>query len=544
MSVRLWKRQPDHIVDQGVSASAAPGLLGLVPVLALLAAGCSSTDRSAMLGAENVFGSDAGGHDGAGPNDGDSPDAAETGATNGLAACSRGAAPDIPQKSPRVLLLAPASSDPASIAAHLQGLLAGDPAFDAPEVKAQGIGTTQGASLMSFWYAPEGRAQRLVVLDEPWTWVVLLDDREIALNYPELYFEGVRTVGCRALAGGAGVSVLMTWSPAPPDSAARGEIVYRVANGNALPVVPAGYAWDAYRGEAGQPSVPSEAFAAAASLYTAITGRSAATASYQPSGLPSSVAAEIASAAQQADQTESAATHGTAPYASVVQLHTMPASKELLFMDSGTSSEAIWQERMNEIVSRLGMTPKPVAIGSTNESKTFDDTCLANALPSFQQGQYSILFARDYSVGADAIRAAGGQTALQVQVWDRHADAIPADGAAAVEMMEPLSKTKRDLASQLGLAWIPYHIMFARLKTERPSVALTSDGTHATYPVGYGLAAMSVISRTSLQVPTDGLDQDTRAAVRLADETIRQLSALSQTGIPVPDDPATRPKMR
>ncbi len=83
--------------------------------------------------------------------------------------------------------------------------------------------------------------------------------------------------------------------------------------------------------------------------------------------------------------------------------------------------------------------------------------------------------------------------------------------------------------------------MFAKLKTARPSVQLTSDGTHATFPVSYGLAAMSFESRTSLSVPTADLDADTAAAVGFADETIRQLSSLSQSGVYVPDDPTTRP---
>jgi hypothetical protein len=45
-------------------------------------------------------------------------------------------------------------------------------------------------------------------------------------------------------------------------------------------------------------------------------------------------------------------------------------------------------------------------------------------------------------------------------------------------------------------------------------------------------------------VPTTGLDADTAAAVGFADETIRQLSSLSQWGTYVGDDPMMRPKVR
>ncbi|GAH67305.1 unnamed protein product [marine sediment metagenome] len=46
------------------------------------------------------------------------------------------------------------------------------------------------------------------------------------------------------------------------------------------------------------------------------------------------------------------------------------------------------------------------------------------------------------------------------------------------------------------------------------------------------------------KAPTAGLDTDTVAAVGFADETVRQLSSLSQWGHYVPDDPTTRPKVR
>ena len=61
-----------------------------------------------------------------------------------------------------------------------------------------------------------------------------------ALGYPELHFEGVRVVACHARAAGAKPIVLQTWTPAASDTAARGEIAYRVGNGTGTPVVPAG----------------------------------------------------------------------------------------------------------------------------------------------------------------------------------------------------------------------------------------------------------------------------------------------------------------
>jgi hypothetical protein len=225
-----------------------------------------------------------------------------------------------------------------------------------------------------------------------------------------------------------------------------------------------------------------------------------------------------------------------------VQRKTVPAGADFWFMDSGTSSEQIWFDRMNEILPKAGLTPNGTQIGYTNPTKTFDQAGLDNAIPYFQTQQYSVLFARDYSVDAATIAANGAQSDLQVQIWDRHADSDSSDGVDALDNMEPTLQYKYYQAKTFGLTLIPNHLMFSKLKTMRPSVQLLSDGTHATYPVGYGLATMSLVSRTGIHAPLDGLDSDTQLAATLAEETIRQLAALSVSGAFIPDDPSSRPK--
>jgi hypothetical protein len=190
---------------------------------------------------------------------------------------------------------------------------------------------------------------------------------------------------------------------------------------------------------------------------------------------------------------------------------------------------------------KAGFVAQGTQIGSASPTKTFGDADLANATPYFQAQKYQILFARDYALDADAITSVDAQTDLQVQVWDRHADSYGSDGIDALNWMEGALRNKHYQAKTLGLALIPNHLMFSKLKTMRPSVQLLSDGTHATYPVGYGLATMSVVSRTAASAATEGLDPDTELAATLAEETIRQLAALSVTGASVPDDPNARP---
>jgi len=483
-----------------------------------------------------------------------------TGGPNYGSDCPAGAAPTVPAKSPRVLVIGPSGKPfsgfiPAfsdvpnakAIATHLQGMLSADSAFDHPfvaeidsdvfPVDPTLFGLGGGVSLMNFYYLPADRAARLALLSEPWSYVVLLENPTFAKDYPELYFEGVRVLSCTARAAGATPVVLMTWT-IDHDAPLRGKIAYRVANGAGAIVSPAGYAWDA-ASIAGTPSFGlDDTYIAAASLYATLTNRNASAVGYTPPGLSAAAAAIDAGFAYASVTGEAGRTHYDAPYRGVVEVRSIDDSK-LVFIDSGTSSEQIWFDRMNEIAPKLGFVPAGTQVPSTNPQKVFDETTLLAATPTLQSADVRLLFARDYALPSVAIAAAGGETDLQVQVWDRHADADPSDGVNAVSMMEYMLTTHYWQAKDQGLALIPYHLMFAKMKTVRPSVQLLADGIHPTYPVGYGLATMSLVSRTGRQPSAAGLDPDTALASTLAGETIRQLASLSGSGEFVPDVPTS-----
>ena len=534
-------------------------LVWLIATAWIVAACEAESPRAPALGSG---GSAAGGAATGGSGGGATAGQGGAGAAGGPGAlddvCPMGVSTATSEASPRILVLGASSSVPALVAAHLQGLMAADPSFQAPEVVAQET-DVQGAgrSLLSFWYAPTDRAARLAKLGG-YTWIVLLDDPSVALDHPELHFEGARVVACSARAAGAKPLLLMSWSNTPAETQKRGEIAYRVGNGTGTPVVPAGYAWNGgastsgTAGAAGSggappgvPAMPDTAgvFVAATSLYTAITGKSADGSAYHPSGVADAERAAMIAASTEAASTHATTSHYVEPFASTVKVQTTNG-KTLRFGDAGTSSEAIWHDRIIDIATTLGLTPEGTAFGACNMTKTFDATCLGLAKPVLSGAQFQILFARDYSVSAASIAAAGAQTHLTVQVWDRHYDGLPNDGLAAVMALEERSKVANAQARYYGLAWIPHHLAFAKLKQARPALDLTSDGTHATFPVGYTLASLSIVSRTSREIPTGGLDADTAAGVAIADETVRQLASLSQWSKFIPDDPATRPRAR
>jgi hypothetical protein len=428
-------------------------------------------------------------------------------------------------------------------------MLGGDAAFSETEVTALATdtgtdassGIMNGTSLMYFFYAPDGRQSRLSALSSQWSYVVLLEQEDFSLKYPEYYFEGVRVFACAARASGAKPIVLMSWTGSADDIALRGAVTYRVANGAGAIVASAGYARQLVQLDASI-SEPNEQFLAAASVYSTMTGRNAADSKYQPSAIGSQAVSQLGEAALSSQKQEATKWHYQSPYKGLVQIESMKSGGEFWFLDWGTSSEALWHNQMNTILPKAGFSPKGTAVVASNTTKTCDDSCLTAATGNLQTQQYDLFYARDYSVSADTIRALGPQADLQVQVWDRHADNIAADGLEAIGMMEYILTNEYDRAKPLGLVITPYHLMFSKLKTLRPSVNLTSDGTHATGPVSYGQATMSVVARTGITPLTTGLDEETRVAAQLGAETIRQLSSLSATGMFVSDDPENRPK--
>ncbi len=476
--------------------------------------------------------------------DGGSPRAGKYGTD-----CPASAPPSVSPSSPRILILGPHDGAPAAIASDLQGMLSRDPAFSAPAVVAleieanssTGPAENGGSSLMNFFYFPEARAQRLARLSEPWSYVVLLERSVVTLVAPEIYFEGARVLGCAARAAGAIPIVLMPASSIP-ETAAVGSVAYRVANGTEAVVAPAGYASnDARPSTSSVLSSREHAFIAAASLYTTLTQRRAHDTGYHPTEIAAEDATRFATIAFDTTVSEAGKVHYQGAYHGTVETRNVPPGSNLRFMASGTSSEQIWIDRMNAIVPKANLVPHGTLLGPTNASKRFDETSASSAAPYFEAQPYQILFARGYDVDASAVAPSGTQPDLQVQVWDRHFDVDSSDGLSAIATMEYALERTRFEASNRGLAWIPNHLAFAKLKTMRPSVALLGDGTHATFPVGYALATMSIVSRTGAYLSTDGLDPDTRLAAELADETIRQLSTLSASGKVVADDPSTRP---
>jgi len=434
----------------------------------------------------------------------------------------------------RMLVLAPARS----AAAELGTLLAAIARAVGSDLAVDGVAYEE-SSLLLFFYAWEGRDARLAAL-EGYDTVLLVDGPHMAAAAPELHFEGVQAVAALVEAAGGRVA-LLSYTRDIFTADATAEAAYRVGNGVGAPVVPV----SSVLSDAAYPT-SFWAAAAAASVYAALSGRSAAVDA--PDAVPPPLVAAdwayLCDAALARLAADASSVMYDAPPHGPVRIEALDPPSPYRFMIAGTSSEQGWRSAMRALLGREGLAHADNDLGGCNMYKRLDAACAATAASRLAAAPYAVLYARGYDVTAESLRDAGDSPDLQVTVYDRHFDGIGSDGVNAIGVMEDRMLFVREEAVATGAVWLPMHLMYARLKVAIPTAPLLSDGTHATTAVQTGLAAMSYVARTGRTPSTDGLDATSTRASAIGAVLVAQLSSLSRTGTYVPDDPATRPRLR
>jgi autotransporter-associated beta strand protein len=141
---------------------------------------------------------------------------------------------------------------PDAVATNLQRILEGDAVVEAPVlVQAVNASRTDGwrkaRTLTSWYYWPTNHTDTLTLLASNWNHVVLIDDPSVHTRFPEHSFEGFFRISQAVRQGGGNPLLLMTWPSTTPGASLDtfGEMAYRIGDGLGIPVVPAGYAWNA-----------------------------------------------------------------------------------------------------------------------------------------------------------------------------------------------------------------------------------------------------------------------------------------------------------
>jgi autotransporter-associated beta strand protein len=141
---------------------------------------------------------------------------------------------------------------PDAVATNLQGILEGDAGVEAPVV-VQAVNASRtdawrkARTLTSWYYWPTNHTDTLALLASNWNHVVLIDDPYVHTRFPEYSFEGFFRISQAVRQAGGNPLLLMTWPSTTPGASLDtfGEMAYRIGDGLGIPVVPAGYAWNA-----------------------------------------------------------------------------------------------------------------------------------------------------------------------------------------------------------------------------------------------------------------------------------------------------------
>jgi hypothetical protein len=436
-----------------------------------------------------------------------------------------------------VLLMGPPSADLEITQNHLQSIFNADP--DSSDIQIQTLTTPtpvteywlhQEMSLMMYFYQYTDRAARMAALEGDWDHVILVDLPLQVIDYPELHFEGVRTIGNIFEDQNASVHLLM--APSSLNNSYFSDYVehtYRVGVGTQSNVIPAAIA-----AQNDQAATTDHALYSAVSIYSSLRNLPASHASYTPLSHDAQAYETLAQSVHETLQTESSTTHYDTPFVGVVKMVNAELPDTYRFITSGTSSERGYRNLMVELLEDQGLTAAYEEIGTCNANKSVDQECMERAVVHCETADYMSIYARGYDVSTSDFVAAGGGD-IQLQVYDRHWDNTENDGNTTLDQIEYRTAWFWNSVLTQELAFLPQHINFAKLKVQDPQANLLTDGVHATNAVQYGLAAMSFVSRTGQPIVL-GDDEEKNRLAQLGEETIRQWATLSESGIHTPED--------
>ncbi|MCL2105050.1 MAG: hypothetical protein FWH21_08390, partial [Kiritimatiellaeota bacterium] len=188
---------------------------------------------------------------------------------------------------------------------------------------------TKTRTLLGWWYHPDTLDARAQLLDGAYDHVLLAEAEDIARTYPELFFEGTRAIAQAFRARGAAPALLMMARPASSHRDRRltplADTTWRVADGCALPVIPAALGWlDALTRNRIAPDHPqrlrANALIAAHVAYCALANDRVPRAIPDADWLPRRTLDALADSARQALQEARTQRHYAGPFEGTVRI--------------------------------------------------------------------------------------------------------------------------------------------------------------------------------------------------------------------------------
>jgi autotransporter-associated beta strand protein len=434
--------------------------------------------------------------------------------------------------------------DSQAIAAELNSILAVASGYEGSSAVSTVLG---GRTLAEGLYHPTHREVTRTTLSGVYNYLIILPETAFLATYPESVFEGVLQMSRRALNVGAIPLVLMP-GKSSTEISSFGPELYRIANGCGIDAIPGGYA--AQSGELLAPSsaldLKRRSYLLAATIFTKITGRNAATGSryipsesgipIDPTSLANVASSSVGTHLNTVHYTTSRETIGRVRYRPII-----PANNTVRYAWTGSSTETGIRDFLTPMLIASGYA---VAERKVSAAQGWDAATLEAAKPIFDVNPNQYLFAYGRT---GAINLAGSELINYKQAnlipfnFDRHYDGAGVGAQSINTMLDDVYWRTNDAEQENrlhGWAAIPFHLGIARLNDLDPTILFSNDGTHVTSPLYNMMASMMATSALGRDPsPTTSIlasPQDLRG-FNVGRQIIKQMAFLAESESFVPD---------
>ncbi len=440
-----------------------------------------------------------------------------------------------PQDVDRVLLIGfdpNANTQLGAVAERLEALLR----TENPDAVVLGQ-TTAGTMLHQSYWSAQHHDQTLDILDlDSWDSVVIVGQRSQIIGYPEFYYNGVSPIA-QAVVEQGGVPVVYAHQ-----GELETELGYRVGRGTSAQVAPMGPMLDALadvEAFASSAEADKHAIAAAMGLYVFYTLKN-------PADLPSDTLPtggdlldSIGDEVNDSIFAQMSTTHYDGPYSGVVRLasQAVPDESDVGFFWAGTSTESGWNQSFTALLTNSGHTPLSERV-THGDGRTLGDIGAAEAVATMDASTdtYYLALARNWEDSANDLL---NSYDVQCMIYSKFepGNGVPADAESiSNNLFQPFMVVSKYPTSGItNRTYLPLFAAVARYYDRYPDVVFSNDGTHMTGPFRSLLASMSFTAFSNEMATTDGLDEDTAAAVQLGHQVVRQFAHLSDSGQYVAD---------
>jgi len=401
----------------------------------------------------------------------------------------------------------------------------------------------QSRTLLGWWHHPDSRADRERLLAGSYDYILLAETDEIAGEYPELFFEGVRCVSQAAQSANARVVLVLMAKPGSSFRDTRflrlANTVYRVGDGCGLEVIPAAFAWNETlarnRMEGNSPMrARVNAFLTAATAFCQLTGSRFPKGALQADWTTKKTTEVLALSAREAVAKARVRKHYVGEFPGVVRVQPRVRKRLKVYVPNAAEDDALG-ENFRFILDTacqewFWKTPNDWY------REGFDRNSMAFDLVYADMQQMNMYLDAELYTSLELPPA--GRSAPLEAVFRRN----PIDtnsGTNTLKVLETLLMEGYDYAKKHDLVFIPYQIAWARAHQQNPKLTEFAEAGKENDWLTFMLANMIYTSVTGrYQRPTEkAKPQHTNVrhprgyhdvCARIGYETIMQLSSLRE----------------